>query len=315
MKRAGMTVWPNPAAGLSGGHRVGLRETRRQPARRGVARERGRRRPRSSTAAAAFGKPVERSGESARNGSGAEKTRVPTIFAEAPKRSSTCRRRRARSPGAPRARRGERACEHPRFDAITSSTDNLPWIVPRLLAGWAGALLYKGGSRGFRKLSSWIGDHPSQTRARRRRAGSGGAARPYVPFPGKEQTLELMGSWESIGALALLATGATKCPHDAPVPELRLEGRLFPSARPCRNRPRIRHLRPRRRRSDALRLHRHRRAAAERPRAAGAGHGAASSALPPAEHRADGHRLLHRRRPCPRRALSREKAANVAKTA
>ena len=34
---------------------------------------------------------------------------------------------------------------------------------------------------------------------------------PYVPFPGKEQTLELMGSWESIGALALLATGATKC--------------------------------------------------------------------------------------------------------
>lgn len=169
--------------------------------------------PGSSTVAAAFGKPVERSGESARNGSGAEENPRSYDFRRGPKTIFYLSAAASAIVGALLARAVVSVPANiPRFDAITSSTDNLPWIVPCLLAGWTGALLYKGGSHGFRKLSSWIGDHPVLKPVLAGAAlGAAALLVPYVPFPGKEQTLELMGSWESIGALALLATGAAKC--------------------------------------------------------------------------------------------------------
>jgi len=102
----------------------------------------------------------------------------------------------------------------PRFDAITASYVDLLWAVPCLLVAWAMALLYHASAHVFGGVSRRMGDDALGTIAKPVIAGllmgAVAMAFPLVLFPGEVQSEELMTTWTTWTALALIGTGVLK---------------------------------------------------------------------------------------------------------
>lgn len=102
----------------------------------------------------------------------------------------------------------------PRFEGITASLDQLPWVVPCLVVAYLMALLFHGANKLFGAVS---------TRLRASDTGlivcpvicgvvlgSMACVLPYVLFPGETQSEELMETWTTWTAVTLLGTGVAK---------------------------------------------------------------------------------------------------------
>ena len=102
----------------------------------------------------------------------------------------------------------------PRFDAISATYAELLWIVPCLALAYVMTLLYHGSTRLFANVSTRLGDGLSGTVAKPVIAGvvmgAVACALPYVLFPGETQSEELMQTWTTWTALALVGTGVLK---------------------------------------------------------------------------------------------------------
>lgn len=100
----------------------------------------------------------------------------------------------------------------PRFDGVAPDAVQLWWALPCLLVGYAGAVLYHLGNTCFACLSDRLGERPvAKPLLAGHVMGILAIPLPYVLFPGESQALELMGSWQGMAALALVATGLVKC--------------------------------------------------------------------------------------------------------
>ena len=102
----------------------------------------------------------------------------------------------------------------PRFEAISASYAELLWIIPCIIVAYIMTLLFFGSKRLFAGVSARFGDGFAGTVAPPVIAGAimGAVAMflPYVLFPGEAQSEELMRSWTTWSALALLGTGLLK---------------------------------------------------------------------------------------------------------
>ena len=100
----------------------------------------------------------------------------------------------------------------PRFDGMMPGASKLWWALPCLALGYIGALLFHGGKTVFARLSSAIGHHPVlKPLIAGVVLGIIAIPLPLVLFPGEEQAFTLMESWQSMGAVVLIATGLLKC--------------------------------------------------------------------------------------------------------
>lgn len=102
----------------------------------------------------------------------------------------------------------------PRFDAITASYAELLWAIPCIAVAYAMTLLFHGSTRLFKSVSARLGDGMAGTVLAPAVAGVAmgaiACALPYVLFPGETQSEELMATWTTWTAAALLATGLLK---------------------------------------------------------------------------------------------------------
>lgn len=102
----------------------------------------------------------------------------------------------------------------PRFEAITAAPVELLWIIPCLIVAYLMALLFHGSSRVFQGVSERLGDGMTGTVLKPVIAGvimgAVAMALPLVLFPGEAQSEELMETWTTWTALALLGTGVFK---------------------------------------------------------------------------------------------------------
>jgi len=102
----------------------------------------------------------------------------------------------------------------PRFDAITATYADLLWAIPCLVLAYAMTLLFHGSTRVFRGISSHLGAGAAGTIGAPIIAGlllgAIACVLPFTLFPGETQAEELMQSWTTWTALALLATGLMK---------------------------------------------------------------------------------------------------------
>ncbi|MBQ9068416.1 MAG: chloride channel protein [Eggerthellaceae bacterium] len=102
----------------------------------------------------------------------------------------------------------------PRFGAITATGAELLWVVPCIAAAYVMTLLYHASSRLFAAVSARLGDGRTGTLAKPVVAGFAmgaiACALPYVLFPGESQSEELMLTWTTWSAAALIATGFLK---------------------------------------------------------------------------------------------------------
>lgn len=102
----------------------------------------------------------------------------------------------------------------PRFQAITAAYAELLWVVPCILVAYVMTLLFHGSSFLFKGVSRRLGDGALGVIGAPIVAGvvmgAVAMAFPYVLFPGEEQTAELVSTWTTWTALALLATGLLK---------------------------------------------------------------------------------------------------------
>ena len=102
----------------------------------------------------------------------------------------------------------------PRFDSIQGGAVDLLWAIPCLLVAYAMVWLYHGSRFGFSRLSARLGDGAAATIVKPVIAGvvmgALAMAFPLVLFPGEEQAHELMQTWQTWTAVALIATGLLK---------------------------------------------------------------------------------------------------------
>ena len=102
----------------------------------------------------------------------------------------------------------------PRFDSIQGGAVDLLWAIPCLLVAYAMVWLYHGSRFGFSRLSARLGDGAAATIVKPVFAGvvmgALAMAFPLVLFPGEEQAHELMQTWPTWTAAALVATGLLK---------------------------------------------------------------------------------------------------------
>ncbi|MBO4364798.1 MAG: chloride channel protein [Eggerthellaceae bacterium] len=102
----------------------------------------------------------------------------------------------------------------PRFEAITATRAQLLWTLPCLVVAYVMALFYHGSNRLFGGISAQLGESNTSTIVKPIIAGvvmgAVAMALPYVLFPGEVQSEELMTSWTTWTAIALLATGLLK---------------------------------------------------------------------------------------------------------
>lgn len=102
----------------------------------------------------------------------------------------------------------------PRFDSIQAAPAELLWVVPCVALAYVMTLLYHGSNRGFATLSARLGESARATVLKPVIAGivlgACAMAFPYVLFPGEDQARELMQSWTTWTAVALLGTGLLK---------------------------------------------------------------------------------------------------------
>lgn len=122
----------------------------------------------------------------------------------------------------------------PHFEAISAGYTEYLWAIPCLALAYLMALVYYASARLFGTLSARLGNSMAATIAKPVLAGiimgAVAIALPYVLFSGELQSEELMGSWTSWTAVALIATGVLK----AAITPLCLNmgwmgGNLFPS--------------------------------------------------------------------------------------
>ncbi len=122
----------------------------------------------------------------------------------------------------------------PRFEPVGAAYAELLWALPCIAVAYVMALLYHGSDRLFHGVATRFGDGMAGTVAPPIVAGvvmgAIACALPFVLFPGEAQSEELMATWTSWTAMALLATGLLK----AAVTPLCLNmgwigGNLFPS--------------------------------------------------------------------------------------
>lgn len=102
----------------------------------------------------------------------------------------------------------------PRFDAIEASYAELLWAIPCIIAAYVMTLVFHGSSSMFGSVSKRLGGGAAATVLAPVVAGAimGAVAMafPFVLFPGETQSEELMATWTTWTALALLATGLLK---------------------------------------------------------------------------------------------------------
>ena len=102
----------------------------------------------------------------------------------------------------------------PRFEHIAASGTDFLWALPCLVLAYVMALLFHASEYAFGMVDAQMSEKPSGTIVKPILAGlaMGGVAcaLPYVLFPGEVQCEELMESWPTWTAFALLATGVLK---------------------------------------------------------------------------------------------------------
>ena len=102
----------------------------------------------------------------------------------------------------------------PRFEGVEASPAQFLWVVPCLLVAYVMALAFHGSSRLFQTVSRRMGEGQAGTVAKPIIVGVAmgaiACALPYVLFPGETQCEELMETWVTLPAFALLATGLLK---------------------------------------------------------------------------------------------------------
>ena len=102
----------------------------------------------------------------------------------------------------------------PRFDSITASYAELLWALPCLVAAYVMTLLYHGSARLFGMVSTRLDAGSAGTIVKPIIAGvvmgAVACALPFVLFPGETQSEELMETWTTWTAIALLGTGVLK---------------------------------------------------------------------------------------------------------
>lgn len=102
----------------------------------------------------------------------------------------------------------------PRFQAITASYVELLWVVPCIVMAYVMTLLFHGSSILFKGVSRRLGDGVFGVVGAPIAAGvvmgAIAMAFPYVLFPGEEQSIELVSTWTTWTAFALIATGLLK---------------------------------------------------------------------------------------------------------
>ncbi|MDO4536770.1 MAG: chloride channel protein [Coriobacteriales bacterium] len=102
----------------------------------------------------------------------------------------------------------------PRFEEVSSSAQDLLWVIPCLALAYGMTLVFHASSRLFGMIGSRMKEHAAGIIARPIICGVviGAIAcfLPYVLFPGETQAEELMETWTTWTAVALLATGVLK---------------------------------------------------------------------------------------------------------
>jgi len=102
----------------------------------------------------------------------------------------------------------------PRFEAITATYVELLWIIPCFIVAYIMTLLFHGSARLFSVVAGRLGDGMAGTVLKPVIAGvvmgAVAMALPYVLFPGEVQSEELMATWTTWTAAALLGTGLLK---------------------------------------------------------------------------------------------------------
>ena len=101
--------------------------------------------------------------------------------------------------------------EFPRFDAFAWSFEAAVIAVPLVAVGYALALINRGATLAARRLSRKFKAHPIAAPALCGLAmGAVAVAFPLILFPGSQQAVELMGTWQSMPAWILIVTGIIK---------------------------------------------------------------------------------------------------------
>ena len=102
----------------------------------------------------------------------------------------------------------------PRFQEINATPNQLLWVLPCIALAYAMTLLFHASSRAFGTAGDLMGRTPAGVVARPIVCGvvMGAVAcvLPYVLFPGETQSEELMETWPTWTAFALLGTGVLK---------------------------------------------------------------------------------------------------------
>ena len=102
----------------------------------------------------------------------------------------------------------------PRFEPVSAAYAELLWVIPCVIVAYVMTLLYHGSARLFQGVGDRFGDGMVGVVAKPVVAGvvMGAVAMvlPYVLFPGEAQSEELMATWTTWTATALLGTGLLK---------------------------------------------------------------------------------------------------------
>lgn len=102
----------------------------------------------------------------------------------------------------------------PRFEHIAASGSDFLWVLPCLALAYAMAFLFHASEYAFDMVDAQMSERPGGVIVKPILAGLAmgavACALPYVLFPGEVQCEELMESWPTWTAFALLATGVLK---------------------------------------------------------------------------------------------------------
>lgn len=102
----------------------------------------------------------------------------------------------------------------PRFEGISATPSQVLWAIPCLALAYAMTLLFHASNHLFGMVGTHVREHPAGVIASPivcgMVIGAVACALPYVLFPGETQSEELMETWTTWTAFALLGTGVLK---------------------------------------------------------------------------------------------------------
>lgn len=100
----------------------------------------------------------------------------------------------------------------PRFSGINLQLLDVVWIIPCLIMGYIGGLLFHLGEYGFSSLSEKLEEHViAKPVIAGIILGVFGCILPLVLFSGESNSFILMSSWTGIAAIVLISVGLIKC--------------------------------------------------------------------------------------------------------